>query len=80
MAKPETGPECVKRSTYVGSDVGAPMPEGFLGKPLAKGTTTMTARASDNSGPPSMTHDINVANDRQRRGASVYMPTKGTRR
>lgn len=43
---------------------------GILGKPLAKnGASTMTAKASDNSGPPSMTYDLNMKNAAaQRRG------------
>jgi hypothetical protein len=63
------GSSMVKSSQRVGQDVGAPMPQGILGAPLAKGNSTMTAKASDRTGPPSMTRDLNAANDRaQRKG------------
>jgi hypothetical protein len=78
MAK-EFGPDCVKSSKYVGQDVGSPMPEGILGKPLAKGTTTMTAKASDNSAGPGFNHDLNMKADAARRSGTVFMP-KGSGR
>jgi hypothetical protein len=59
------------------------MPDTHAGltsmKPLARGTTTMTARASDNSGSSGMTHQINMRNAGARRNASTYMP-KGSGR
>lgn len=64
----------VKNSTYVGT--GKPMPDrlaGILGAPMATGTTTLTARASDNTD-GTLTPKLNSANEAARRSGSVYMP------
>jgi hypothetical protein len=73
------GPDCIKPSTYVGMDKGPDMPAGILGKPLAKRTTTMTAKASDNSAGPGFNHDLNMKADAARRSGTVFMP-KGSGR
>ena len=79
MAKTEFGPDCVKPSSNVSADVGTRIPEGILGKPIVSNGMTTAVKRSDNSGKPSMTHDINVANDAARRSGTVFMPT-GTKR
>lgn len=72
----EFGPQCVKPSVFV--DASKPMPDrmaGITGAAMAKGTTTMTARASDNSD-GTLTGKLNAANEAAQRNGSVFMPTK----
>jgi hypothetical protein len=60
----------------VSGKVGAATPRlnGILGKPLASGETTMTAKASNNS-VPGLNRDLNMAADRAQRSGTVGMPT-----
>jgi hypothetical protein len=72
----ELGPACVKPSVYVGIPNAADdRMAGITGNPMAKGTTTITARASDNSD-GTLTPKLNAANEAAQRSGSVYMPTK----
>jgi hypothetical protein len=66
----EFGPQCVKPSSYVGlaleQDIVDP---GILGRPLATGNTTLTAKASNNA-QPGLNESLNAAKDRAQRAGT----------